>query len=149
AVFVPYKHLRLAPIAPLVDVTETEDGYMIRLQAEGYIPFVYLDLQLADVIFSDNTFSLHKDKEKIVYVQKDGIHCPEGVEIRDAQGLLDQLVVYTLQGSYDGGVEAPETEEEHTGKTTETKEEHTGKTTETKDKHTGKIAETKDKKSIK
>ena len=149
AVFVPYKHLRLAPIAPLVDVTEAEDGYMIRLQAEGYIPFVYLDLQLADVIFSDNTFSLHKDKEKIVYVQKDGIHCPEGVEIRDAQGLLDQLVVYTLQGSYDGGVKAPETEEEHTGKTTETKEEHTGKTAETKDKHTGKTAEIKDKKSIK
>ena len=45
-----------------------------------------------------------------MYVRKDGIHCPEGVEIKDAQALLDQLVIYTLQGSYDGGVKAPEPE---------------------------------------
>ena len=122
AVFVPYKHLHLAPIAPLVDVTETDEVYLIRLRAEGYIPFVYLDLQLADVIFSENIFSLHKDKEKVVSVRKDGIHCPEGVEIRDAQGLLDQLVVYTLQGSYDGGVKAQETEEESTEETAEIKD---------------------------
>ena len=34
-----------------------------------------------------------------------------GVEQHHAQGLLDQLVVYTLQGSFDGGVKAPEPEE--------------------------------------
>ena len=113
AVFVPYKQLRLPQIAPMVEVTDEGEVYVIRLTAEGYVPFVMLDLHGADVIFSDNIFSLHKDKEKLVYVQKNALHCPEGAEIKDAQGLLDELVVYTLQGSYESVVkEEVNTDEE-------------------------------------
>ena len=112
-------------------MTDEGDVYEIHLRAEGFVPFVYLDLQLADVIFSENIFSLHRDKEKVVYVRKDGIHCPEGVEIGDAQELLDQLVVYTLQGSYEGGVKVPEPEErtEDEGKAPESEKESGEKTT--------------------
>ena len=125
AVFVPYKHLQLPPIAPMVEVTDQGESYEICLSAEGYVPFVMLELKQADVIFSENIFALQKDMSRRVYVRKDGIRCPEGVEIKDAQGLLDQLVVYTLQGSYEGGVKAPEepaAEEKNEEKTEEKKQ---------------------------
>ncbi|MCR5251840.1 MAG: glycoside hydrolase family 2 protein [Lachnospiraceae bacterium] len=98
AVFVPYKHMELKKPEITVKVTENDQCYLILLKSTVYAPFVMLDLKEADAIFSDNVFSLHKDKEMLVTVSKDSIHGP--VEIEGSENFREQLQIFHLYDSF-------------------------------------------------
>ncbi len=94
AAFVPYKYLDLKKPHISVDVKGTEENWEIRLSSDVYAPFVMLDLKEADAVFSDNAFSLHKGRERIVTVSR------EGCAIEDAGSFKEQLMIYDLYDSF-------------------------------------------------
>ena len=97
AVAVPYKELTLSDVKPEVSVEETEDHFDITLNAEVFVPFVWLDLKEADARFSDNAFDLHKGRPVVIRVEKSSI---SGGEIENAEAMLEQLQIYTLRDSF-------------------------------------------------
>ncbi len=56
--FVPNKHLELPDPQLRVAVRQTEDGFAIDVMAERLARFVWLELEGADAVFSDNFFDL-------------------------------------------------------------------------------------------
>ena len=92
----PYKYLDLKKPDISVEVRETEGSWEIVLSSDVYAPFVMLDLKDADAIFSDNAFSLHKGRERIITVAKSDV----SVDIVDAESFNEQLVIYDLYDSY-------------------------------------------------
>jgi len=56
--FVPDKHLELLDPGLPADVRETPEGFEIELSAERLARFVWLHLEGADVVWSDNYFDL-------------------------------------------------------------------------------------------
>ena len=69
---VPYKHLSLQAPDITVHVTESPDGksYEILLASHVFVPFVELDLDDGDAIFSDNYFSMVRERPYRVLLQK-------------------------------------------------------------------------------
>ncbi|MBQ8987500.1 MAG: glycoside hydrolase family 2 protein [Lachnospiraceae bacterium] len=69
---VPYKHLALPAPDITVHVTESPDGksYEILLASHVFVPFVELDLDDGDAIFSDNYFSMVRERPYRVLLQK-------------------------------------------------------------------------------
>lgn len=96
AVFVPYKYLELKKPDISVEVRETEENWEIVLSSDVYAPFVMLDLKEADAAFSDNAFSLHKGRERIISAAKADV----SMDIEDAEKFREQLVIYDLYNSY-------------------------------------------------
>ncbi|MBR6256370.1 MAG: glycoside hydrolase family 2 protein [Lachnospiraceae bacterium] len=94
--FVPYKHLDLKKPDISVEVRETEDAWQIVLSSDVYAPFVMLELKEADAVFSDNAFSLHKGRERVITVLKKDM----SAEPEDAESFLEQLKIYDLYNSY-------------------------------------------------
>jgi len=97
AVLVPHKKLKLIREEPEVTIKDAGEYYEITLLSESYMPFVFLDLKDADVIFSDNVIDLNHGMPVTVRAYKADI---SGAEIENAENFQEQLVVYTLQGSY-------------------------------------------------
>ena len=95
--FVPWKHLDLQDIKPEVKIEEDEENFRISLSAEGFVPFVWLDLKESDAFFSDNAFDLHRGRPVTITVRKDSI---SGNPITNVEAFTEQLSVYTLRGSY-------------------------------------------------
>ncbi|MBR5421070.1 MAG: glycoside hydrolase family 2 protein [Lachnospiraceae bacterium] len=98
AVFVPYKHLDLKKPDIDLKVSESEEAYEIVLTSNVFTPFVMLELKDADVVFSDNCFSLHKGKPRLIRALKADIR--GNAEFSDAESFREQLEVYHLYGSY-------------------------------------------------
>ena len=69
-------------------------NWEISLSSDVYAPFVMLELKEADVVFSDNVFSLHKDRGRVITVPR------EGCDIEDAESFKEQLVIYDLYHSF-------------------------------------------------
>ena len=95
-VFVPYKYLDLKKPDISVEVREMEENWEIVLSSDVYAPFVMLDLKEADAVFSDNAFSLHKGRERIITVAKSDV----STDFADAEEFREQLVIYDLYNSY-------------------------------------------------
>ena len=55
-----------------------------------------LELKDADAVFSDNAFSLHKGRERVITVLKKEM----SAEPEDAESFLEQLKIYDLYNSY-------------------------------------------------
>jgi beta-mannosidase len=69
---VPYKHLSLPAPDVTAQVAESSDGqsYEILLESSSFVPFVELDFEGADAIFSDNYFSMVRRSPYLVTVKK-------------------------------------------------------------------------------
>lgn len=72
-IMAPYKYLELCEPDIRVYVDEHEDCYVISLTGNGFIPFVEMDFEDADVIFEDNFFHLTGSDTKMVRLYKDEI----------------------------------------------------------------------------
>ena len=95
-VLLPYKYLALKQPLVQTDVTETEDAFVIRLKSDVFAPFVELDFEDADVIFSDNYFHLTGDPRE-VEVKKADIYRGN---FADAEDLKKRLQVRSLRDTY-------------------------------------------------
>ena len=76
--------------------SEIKQNWEIVLSSDVYAPFVMLDLKEADAVFSDNAFSLHKGRERIISAAKADV----SMDIEDAEKFREQLVIYDLYNSY-------------------------------------------------
>ena len=98
ATFVPYKQLNLQQPNLETKVIETEDYFEVELSTDVFTPFVMLDLKDADVVFSDNCFSLHKGRSRMIRAIKTDIRSQ--AEISGVEGFQEQLQIFYLQQSY-------------------------------------------------
>ena len=55
---VPYKYLNLKNPVISTEAEETNDAFILHISSDCFAPFVALDFDDADVIFSDNFFHL-------------------------------------------------------------------------------------------
>jgi beta-mannosidase len=90
--FVPSKHLALADPELAWKVSETPDGFEIEVTAQRLARFVWLALEGADVVFSDNYFDLPAGRAAVVAVA-----APEGWSVTSVQAALR---VRSLTDSY-------------------------------------------------
>ena len=96
-VFVPYKYLDLSVPHIKTEVTQTEETFEITLISNTFAPFVELDFEDADVLFSDNYFSLLPGKKQTVTVRKDEI---KRGSFADSQDLKNRLLLCSLAETY-------------------------------------------------
>lgn len=71
--FVPYKHMELPKPHFTTEVKETEDSYEITVQSDVFAPFVEMDFADADVIFSDNFFTISNERPVKIKLEKSDI----------------------------------------------------------------------------
>ncbi len=95
--FVPYKHINLPQGKPEVEVKETAGAYEIFIRGNVFTPFVELDFADADVIFSDNFFTLTDSEPLKITVAKEDICCGS---FDGADDLRRRLSIRTLRDSY-------------------------------------------------
>lgn len=95
-VLLPYKYLTLKQPEVQTAVTETEDAFMIQLESDIFAPFVELDFEDADVIFSDNYFHLTGEPRE-VEVKKADIYRGS---FADAKDLRKRLHARSLRDTY-------------------------------------------------
>lgn len=72
-IMVPYKYLELCSPDIRVNVEEHDDHFDICLTGNGFIPFVEMDFDDADVIFEDNFFHLTGTDTKVIRLYKNEI----------------------------------------------------------------------------
>ena len=72
-ILVPYKYLELCEPDIRVNAKEQEDYFEICLTGNGFIPFVEMDFEDADVIFEDNFFHLTGSDTKVIRLYKSEI----------------------------------------------------------------------------
>ncbi len=94
----PYKHLELPVPQFTVDVTESNTEFVISVQSNCFAPFVELDFDDADVIFSDNYFSITKEQPVIIKLDKSDIM--QG-SFENAADLKKQLQINTVAQTYE------------------------------------------------
>lgn len=70
---IPYKHLELPRVHLTTEVAESDDCYEIAVCSDGFAPFVGLDFADADVIFSDNFFTVSNENPVVVRLDKKDI----------------------------------------------------------------------------
>ncbi|MGN0331768.1 MAG: glycosyl hydrolase 2 galactose-binding domain-containing protein [Lachnospiraceae bacterium] len=63
--FLPYKHLELKKHSIEVWIEEKEEDFIIYLKSDVFAPFVELDFDDVDVLFSDNYFHMTGDTKEI------------------------------------------------------------------------------------
>ena len=95
--FVPYKHMELPKPHFTTAVKETEDCFEITVQSDVFAPFVEMDFADADVIFSDNFFTV--TSEEPVTVRLDKCDILRG-NFADAADLNARLVLVSVAGTY-------------------------------------------------
>ena len=95
--FVPYKHMELPKPHFMTAAKEAEDCFEITVQSDVFAPFVEMDFADADVIFSDNFFTV--TSEKPVTVRLDKCDILRG-SFADAADLNARLVFVSVAGTY-------------------------------------------------
>ena len=93
----PYKHMDLITPTIQTQVCEYESYYEIKLESDVYAPFVELDFRDADVIFSDNYFTITASEPRVIILKKDDIY--KG-EFKDADDLNKRLMITSVADSY-------------------------------------------------
>ncbi|MGN0406075.1 MAG: glycosyl hydrolase 2 galactose-binding domain-containing protein [Bariatricus sp.] len=84
----PYKYLALKKPEIEVQIEEQEDAYVIQLKSSVFAPFVELDIEDADVIFSDNYFHLTGDKYKVLVKKEDIKNVEWNLKVRVGTGVF-------------------------------------------------------------
>lgn len=95
-VLLPYKHLNLKKPSISVKAEETEDAFVLRLTSKVFAPFVELDFDDADVIFSDNFFHLTGETYEVKILKKD---IRKG-QFADADDVKKRLRIRSLADTY-------------------------------------------------
>lgn len=88
----PYKYLDLKKPEIEVQVQEKEDAYILQVTSDVFAPFVELDFEDADAIFSDNYFHLTGEMREVVLRKKD----VRNGNFTDAMELQERLRVRSL-----------------------------------------------------
>lgn len=94
---IPFKHMALRKPQITTEVTECEDCFEIRVQSDTYAPFMELDFDDADVIFSDNFFTVTNEKAVVIRMDKKDIM--QG-SFADAEDLKKRLVITTVADTF-------------------------------------------------
>lgn len=93
----PYKHMELIKPQFNIQVNESENGFEITVQSDAFAPFVEMDFEDADVIFSDNFFTISNEKPVLIRLDKKDIMRGS---FADAQDLKKRLVLTTVADTF-------------------------------------------------
>lgn len=93
----PYKYLELPKPHFTIEVSELEDCFEITVQSDVFAPFVEMDFADADVIFSDNFFSISNEKPVVIRLDQSDILRGS---FADAADLKARLVLKTVADTF-------------------------------------------------
>lgn len=94
---VPYKYLNLKNPVMSTEAEETNDAFILHISSDCFAPFVALDFDDADVIFSDNFFHLTDKTVQDIIVKKEDIL--QG-HFENAEDFRKRLQILSLGTSY-------------------------------------------------
>lgn len=94
---VPYKYLNLKSSVISTEAEETNDAFILHISSDCFAPFVALDFDDADVIFSDNFFHLTDKTVQDIIVKKEDIL--QG-HFENAEDFRKRLQILSLGTSY-------------------------------------------------
>lgn len=94
---VPYKYLNLKNPVISTEAEETNDAFILHISSDCFAPFVALDFDDADVIFSDNFFHLTDKTVQDIIVKKEDIL--QG-HFENAEDFKKRLQILSLGTSY-------------------------------------------------
>ena len=94
---VPYKYLNLKNPVISTEAEETNDAFILHISSDCFAPFVALDFDDADVIFSDNFFHLTDKTVQDIIVKKEDIL--QG-HFENAEEYRKRLQILSLGTSY-------------------------------------------------
>lgn len=94
---VPYKYLNLKNPVISTEAEETNDAFILHISSDCFAPFVSLDFDDADVIFSDNFFHLTDKTVQDIIVKKEDIL--QG-HFENAEDFRKRLQILSLGTSY-------------------------------------------------
>lgn len=94
---VPYKYLNLKNPVISTEAEETNDAFILHISSDCFAPFVALDFDDADVIFSDNFFHLTDKTVQDIIVKKEDIL--QG-HFENAEDFRKRLQILSLSTSY-------------------------------------------------
>lgn len=94
---VPYKYLTLKNPVISTEAEETNDAFILHISSDCFAPFVALDFDDADVIFSDNFFHLTDKTVQDIIVKKEDIL--QG-HFENAEDFRKRLQILSLGTSY-------------------------------------------------
>lgn len=94
---VPYKYLNLKNPVISTEAEETNDAFILHISSDCFAPFVALDFDDADVIFSDNYFHLTDKTVQDIIVKKEDIL--QG-HFENAEDFRKRLQILSLGTSY-------------------------------------------------
>lgn len=94
---VPYKYLNLKNPVISTEAEETNDAFILHISSDCFAPFVALDFDDADVIFSDNFFHLTDKTVQDIIVKKEDIL--QG-HFENAEDFRKHLQILSLGTSY-------------------------------------------------
>lgn len=94
---VPYKYLNLKNPVISTEAEETNDAFILHISSDCFAPFVALDFDDADVIFSDNFFHLTDKTVQGIIVKKEDIL--QG-HFENAEDFRKRLQILSLGTSY-------------------------------------------------
>lgn len=94
---VPYKYLNLKNPVISTEAEETNDAFILHISSDCFAPFVALDFDDADVIFSDNFFHLTDKTVQDIIVKKGDIL--QG-HFENAEDFRKRLQILSLGTSY-------------------------------------------------
>lgn len=94
---VPYKYLNLKNPVISTEAEETNDAFILHISSDFFAPFVALDFDDADVIFSDNFFHLTDKMVQDIIVKKEDIL--QGY-FENAEDFRKRLQILSLGTSY-------------------------------------------------
>lgn len=94
---VPYKYLNLKNPVISTEAEETNDSFILHISSDCFAPFVALDFDDADVIFSDNFFHLTDKTVQDIIVKKEDIL--QG-HFENAEDFRKRLQILSLGTSY-------------------------------------------------
>lgn len=94
---VPYKYLNLKNPVISTEAEETNDAFILHISSDCFAPFVALDFDDADAIFSDNFFHLTDKTVQDIIVKKEDIL--QG-HFENAEDFRKRLQILSLGTSY-------------------------------------------------
>ena len=94
---IPFKHMELPKPKLTTEVKEMEDSFEITVQSDVFTPFVELDFDDADVIFSDNFFTISNEKPVVITLKKEDIM--QG-SFASADNLKERLAITTVVDTF-------------------------------------------------
>ena len=94
---VPYKYLNLKNPVISTEAEETNDAFILHISSDCFAPFVALDFDDADVIFSDNFFHLTDKTVQDIIAKKEDIL--QG-HFENAEDFRKRLQILSLGTSY-------------------------------------------------